>query len=72
LRGFYTFAATKPHHSVRQAHHASNHPEQREGQGADGAWPLSIPSLALGILGEDTETKPKYNFKQTPSSDRRN
>ena len=91
---FYTFAATKPHPLVRQAHCPSNHPEQREGQGADGAWPLtscrlrpdlvlrtrsegapfntghsvrgSIPSLALGIFGEDTEAKPKYNFKQTP------
>jgi hypothetical protein len=25
---------------------------------------LSIPSLALGIFGEDTEAKPKYNLKR--------
>jgi hypothetical protein len=26
---------------------------------------LSIPSLALGIFGGDTEAKPKYNPEQT-------
>jgi len=37
-----------------------------EPKGMDGAWPLSIPSLALGIFDKDTEAKPKYNFEQTP------
>ncbi len=27
-------------------------------------WPLSIPSLPLGIFGEDTEAKPKYNHNR--------
>ncbi len=41
-------------------------------QGKDEKWPLSIPSLPLGIFGEDTEAKPKYNHSRLFSKDRSN
>ena len=45
-------------------------PENLNLKGKDNQSRFSIPSLALGIFGEDTEAKPKYNLHRLRPSGR--